>query len=248
MNKTFKAALAAVVALSATQVAKADLTMQGAVGLPLNPTAQIPNEGGVRLQGNYFDGDGLKYFGLFAAGRVSDNIEISGGINKLDAPAGALIDKTGVSIGAKYLITRESDPAGVRFAVGAGYDHALIKNIHVYGVATKAFGNAADRAPITGHLGLRWDRFDFPVAGSDSKVSVYAGAEVPLSKTGDFSVIGEVQSKNIDGGNAPYSISGRFRPQGKPFGITAGYQRQGIVSDGNFFVQLGWTFDTGAKK
>jgi hypothetical protein len=247
MNKTFKAAIAAVVALSATQAARADLTLNGAVGLPLNPTAQIPNEGGVRLQGNFYDGDGgLKHYGLFAAGRVGENIEISGGINKLDAPAGSLLDKTGFAIGAKYLITRESDPAGVRFAVGAGYDHALIKNVHVYGVATKSFGNPTNRAPITGHLGLRYDRFDFPVAGDTDKVSVFAGAEVPLSSTGDFSLVGEIQSKNIDGGDAPYSISGRYRPQGKPFGISAGYQRQGIISDGNFFVQIGWTFDTGS--
>ena len=31
------------------------LTISGAVGLPLNPTAQIPAKGGARVQANYFD-------------------------------------------------------------------------------------------------------------------------------------------------------------------------------------------------
>ena len=123
MNKTLKAALAAALVVSTTQIAQADLTQDGAVGLPLNPTAQIPMEGGVRVQANYFDlgdlsiapfgrvGD-FKRYGVYAAGRVWKNLEISGGVDKLSAkentalvPAGTLnpIDKTGINIGAKYL-------------------------------------------------------------------------------------------------------------------------------------------------
>jgi hypothetical protein len=72
--------------------ARADLTYQGAVGLPLNPTAQIPAEGGVRVQGNYYDfGDAStsttsadsKLYGLYAAGRVAGKVEISGGVQQV---------------------------------------------------------------------------------------------------------------------------------------------------------------------
>ncbi len=249
MNKTFKAALAAALVFGSAQVAHADLNLSGAVGLPLNPTAQIPDPGGVRLQGNYYDGGdagggSAKTYGIFAAGRVGEKIEVSGGINRLDG-AGAGIDKTGFALGAKYLFTKESDPAGVRFAVGAGYDRALLKNYHVYAVATKYLGSVSgDKVPVVGHLGLRYDHFGSVV--DDSKVSVYAGAEVPLSRTGEFQVIGEIQSKNVTGGKVPYSASLRYRPKGKPFGVTAGWQRHGVISDGGFFVQLGYTFNTGS--
>ena len=253
MNKTFKAVIAAAVALSCAQGAQADLTISGAVGLPLNPTAQIPNEGGIRLQGNYYDlgnpgGGSVKNYGLFAAGRAGDNVEISGGINKLDVPGGGPLDRAGGAIGAKYLFTRESDPAGVRFAVGAGYDHALVENIHVYGVATKYLGELTEgKVPITGHLGLRYDRFDFGGGGGDSKkLSVFAGAEVPITRTGEFQLVGEIQSKNVDfaGSKFPFSIGARYRPQGSPFGVSAGFARQGLTTDSGFYVQLGYTFDT----
>lgn len=225
MKKTFKVALAATLALSTAQAARADLNINGAVGLPLNPTAQIPEPGGVRLQGNYYDGGdagagNAKYFGIFGAGRAGNNIEINGGINRLDG-AGAGVDQTGVAIGAKYLITRESDPAGVRFAVGAGYDHALLRNFHVYGVATKYLGTVTgERLPIAGHLGIRFDRWGSVV--DDNKVSIFAGAEVPLTRTGDFQVLGEIQSKNVTGGDVPYSVALRYRPRRAPFGVTAG--------------------------
>ena len=246
MNKTFKAALVAALALGAAQVAHADLNINGAVGLPLNPTAQIPEPGGIRLQGNYYDGGDVaggdaRLFGLYGAGRLSGNWEVSGGVNRLDAD-GTTFEKTGFAIGAKYLFTRESDPAGVRLAVGAGYDHALLKNVHVYGVASKSLsGLTGGKLGIVGHLGLRWDRWGHNIV-DDDRVSVFAGAEVPLSSGGDFQLVGEIQSKNVSGGDTPYSIGLRFRPQGRPFGISAGWQRQGLISDGGFFVQLGYTF------
>lgn len=251
MNKTFKAVLTAALALGATQTAKADLTISGAVGLPLNPTAQIPEPGGVRLQGNYYDGGdvaggNVKQFGLFGAGAIGTNWEVSGGVNRLDG-AGPGIEKTGVAIGAKYLFTRESDPAGVRFAVGGGYDHALLKNFHVYGVASKYLGAVSgDRLPLTGHLGVRWDKWDH-AAVDDDQFSVFAGAEVPLTRTGDFQAIGEIQSKNVNGGDIPYSVALRYRPARSPFSVTGGWQRQGLISDGGFFVQVGYTWSRGTN-
>jgi len=259
MKKTFKVALAATLALSTAQAARADLNINGAVGLPLNPTAQIPEPGGVRLQGNYYDGgdagvgNDAKLFGIYGAGRVGENIEVNGGISRLDDTGVQGLDRTGIAIGAKYLITRESDPAGVRFAVGAGYDRALLNNIHVYGVASKYLGAVTgERVPVVGHLGLRYDKWGNNVI-DDSQISVFAGAEVPLSRTGDFQVLGEIQSKNVSGGRVPYSAALRYRPRRSPFGVTVGWQRQGLVSDGGFFLQAGYTFggraaDTGTGR
>lgn len=278
MNKTLKAALAAALVVSSAQIAQADLTQDGAVGLPLNPTAQIPMEGGVRVQANYYDfgdldvapfgriGD-FKRYGVYAAGRVWKNLELSGGIDKLSAkentavvPAGALnpIDKSGIAIGVKYLITRETEPAGVRFAVGAGYSRANLKNMHVYGVATKSFGEVRTegRNPVTGHLGLRYDRYDIDnlVAGApkSSRVSVYAGVEVPVAES--ITLVGELQSKNQEFGrnlgvgwpsSVPYSASIRYRPQGQGFSGSVGIARQGLTGDNGLFLQIGYSFDTG---
>ncbi len=237
-------ALATVAVAALAGSAHADLNISGAVGLPLNPTAQIPGDEGARVQGNYYDlGGDATYYGLFAAARVGEKIEINGGVNKLDANGGPF-DRTGFAVGAKYLISRENDPAGVRLAVGAGYNQALLKNTNAYVVGTKYLG-ATDggRIPITGHLGLRYDNFDTGFGNSD-KFSVFAGAEVPLSQTSGFTAVGEVGSEIADGGGTPYSISVRYRPQGRPFGASVGLAQTGIGDGSRVFAQLGYTFNT----
>lgn len=255
MNKTIQAALAATLMIGLAHGARADLDLNGEVGLPLNPTAQVPNKGGVRVQGNYYDmnvsggGGNFKLYGLEGAGAIANNLELNGGISKLKAPNGSGLDRSGLDIGAKYLITHETDPAGVRIAVGAGYSRALLNNVRGYVVASKYLGTVtADRVPITGHLGLRYDRFTIPNGGGRSnKASVYVGAEVPLTREGNFQFIGELQSKNNKFGNAkvPFSAGIRFRPAGKGFSATLGVQRQGLINtSGKFFAQLGYTFDT----
>jgi len=273
VNKMMKAALAATLVAGAAQTARADLTLNGAVGMPLNPTAQIPLQGGIRLQANYFDlgdveeggerlGD-FKFYGLHAAGRVGQMpLEISGGVERLRAQTDedALedifddLDRTGLALGAKYLFTRETDPAGIRLAAGVGYSRALLNNIHAYVVGTKYLGAVTgERVPITAHLGLRWDRFKLPeeqgAAGDDDKstrVSVYGGVEIPITRGGDFTFVGELQSKNTDFEEAkfPFSASVRFRPQNQAFSASLGIQRQGIVEDTGIFAQLGYSFDT----
>jgi hypothetical protein len=85
------------------------LTLNGVVGLPLNPTANVPNKGGLRIQGDYFDlgsivldnnfrnsplgvqfdrnqeiGD-TKFYGLHAAYGLTKRLEINGGIEHLRA-------------------------------------------------------------------------------------------------------------------------------------------------------------------
>lgn len=246
MNKTLKAALAAVVVVGSAQAAHADLNLTGAVGLPINPTAQIPGQGGVRIQGDYWDvGDDTKFYGIHAAGRVGEApLEISGGVSRLDFGPD---DETGLDVGIKYLFTKETDPAGVRLAVGAGYSKALAKNKHAYLVASKYMGEiTGERLPVIVHGGVRYDRFDF--GGSDeNKVSVFIGTEIPITRTGDWQVVGEIGSKVVDDGRVPYSASIRYRPQGKGFGVSAGIARHGLSHDNGFFAQIGYTFDTGAS-
>ena len=262
MKKTFVAGatLAAVALTGAMSMspARADLTYQGAVGLPLNPTAQIPELSGVRVQGNYFDlggaaGGSLRYYSVVGAGRVSDRIEVNGGITRLDGSnALTFLDKTSFAVGAKYLFTRESDPQRVRLAAGVGYDRALLRNLYAYGVATKSFGRGISegRRAITGHLGLRYDRFDSGgIGGNESnKLSVYGGVEVPVAES--LAIVGELQSKKTEFFNAktPYSLSVRYRPQNSPLGASVGVARQGVIGVNNgarVFAQVGYTFGGG---
>jgi hypothetical protein len=250
-----KAALAALVMASTAISAKADLNINGEVGLPLNPTAQIPQPNGARVQANYYDlGDnvlgGTKNYGVFAAARLADRFEISGGVSKLDHPLPGL-ENTGLAIGAKYLFSRETEPAGVRIAVGAGYNRVLAKNVHAYVVASKYLGQLTEgRTPITGHLGLRYDRFSFSDVGggNSNRASLFAGVEVPVTATGDIQLVGEIGSKNNEFGAAdfPYSASVRYRPAGQGFSASVGVQRQGLggLGDNGLFLQLGYSFDT----
>ena len=261
------AALAAATVGAGADVARADLTYQGAVGLPLNPTAQIPEPGGIRLQGNYYDFGSANgtlssvdsnLLGLAAAGRVGE-FEISGGIqntrNRTSVLGSSNSDnEVGFSLGGKYLFTRETDPAGVRIAAGLGYaDFDAFagngRNIHAYLVASKYLGEVTgERVPITGHAGIRYDRFTFGDSANrarTSKGSLFAGAEVPITARGDVAFVGELQTKNVSGGSTPYSASVRYRPQGQPFGASIGVQRQGL-GDSGLFLQIGYTFGGGA--
>lgn len=264
MKKTLQGIVAAAVVVASASAAKADLTVNGAVGLPLNPTAQIPSKDGVRVQGNYYElgdfgGESTKLYGVYAAGRVGDNLEINGGFEKLDGPSTVTdfgsfnFKRTGFAVGAKYLFTRESDNPGVRIAAGVGYNRAQANNLYAYVVGTKYFGElTGERVPVTGHLGLRYDRFDYSsfanfTDGKSSKASLFAGVEVPITRNGDFSFVGELQTKNADEAKGPFSASVRYRPAGQGFAASVGLQRRSIgIGDNssNLFAQLGYTFDT----
>lgn len=245
MNTLFKVALATIVMAGMSGVARADLNFNGEVGLPINPTAQIPEAGGARVQGNYYDlGSGSDFYSIAGAVRASRTspIEINGAINYVDATGDS---DTGFSIGAKYLFTREA-VSGVRVAAGAGYTNfSQVDNLRAYVVASKSFGKVVDgRANTVGHLGLRYDNFDTSsVLGDSDKVSVFAGAEVPVTRDGALQVVGEIGSRTLDGGDSPYSLSLRYRPIQRPFGASIGVQRLGFASDNaRLFVQVGYTF------
>ena len=218
------------------------LTLNGAVGNPLFPTAQLPARGSWRIQGNYFDigkinnvkndssmdesfGE-MSFYGIHAAGRPwKMPLEVSIGVEKLRARgrnvynAGGFtddvefddLDKAGIAVGAKYVFARETDPLGVRLAVGAGFSEALLKNVHAYVVGTKSF--RAGRRTVTTHLGVRYDRFkfqgninesdgttriDIPFEDTSGKVSLYGGLEMPLDRRGRWSFVGEAATRNSD--------------------------------------------------
>jgi hypothetical protein len=262
-----KAALATALVVGASSSAKADLTYQGAVGLPINPTAQIPLPGGVRVQGSYYDlGDtasganraDAKFYGIHAAGRAGGTFEVNGGVHQfrsnVTTVGGTVGDRsTGFSLGGKYLFSRETDPEGVRLAVGAGFQDQDVfgldgKNYHAYLTASKYLGAVSgERVPVTGHLGLRYDRYEFQLGAGpntrSNKASVFAGVEVPFTRTGDLSFVGELGTKTVAGGSTQYSASVRYRPQEQPFSASLGIQRLSIADSG-LFAQIGYSFDT----
>jgi hypothetical protein len=252
----FKTLTAIVTLLSAPLAAKADLDINGATGLILNPTANIVEKGQPVVQASYYDFGTLendKYYGVFGAVGVSDNLEISGGLNRYRTDFDSW-QRNDFAIGAKYKLLSDAEK-GLNVAVGAGTNRGMQRNVHAYVAATKALGNRENRAPITGTVGVRWDRFQADDDFRSSKASVFAGLEVPLTRQGEWSVLGEIQSNNYENTDPaytdrvkfPYSIGVRYRPNNQPFSITAGVQRQGILTaygetKPKLFVQAAYTF------
>lgn len=250
MKNYFKIALAALAVAGMGSAASADLTYNGAVGLPLNPTAQVPQQNGARVQLNYLKAaEDADIYSLGGAVRIGNSpFEVNGSINQLRVDEGT--DDIGFSIGAKYLFSRETDPAKVRLAAGLGFERLSAfdtdyDNTFGYLVASKYLTQAIDgRIPVVGHLGVRWDKFE---AGGfdDDKFSIYGGVEVPLTRKGDFRVVGELGTERVEDGEMPYSVGLRYRAANQPFGATIGLARHGVFGDdAELFAQLGYTFDT----
>ncbi|MDQ3814270.1 MAG: hypothetical protein M3347_10010 [Armatimonadota bacterium] len=246
MNKTFKAALAATLVVGTASMARADLSADGQVGLILNPTAQKPDAGTVRVQGEYArinaqgSGNDVDFFGIVGAGGIGDNFEVSGGVQHIKNGD----DDTGFTIGAKYVHMPRVGAAGSRglnIAAGAGYSKVRTKNLYGYLVGTMAFGAppASGRAPITGSLGVRFNKFD-DVLGDDNQVAVYGGVEVPFTRTGDWSGVAELGSQPVDGGDVQYSLGVRFRPAGQAWSAGAGILRTGFGDDTGFYALIGY--------
>jgi hypothetical protein len=109
------------------------LTINGAVGNPLFPTAQIPAQGSWRIQGSYYDmgslgnvkndssfdenfGD-MSFYGIHAAGRPwKTPLEISIGVEKLRARGHNVYNAGGFTDSTEFT---DLDKAGI--AVGAKY-------------------------------------------------------------------------------------------------------------------------------
>lgn len=251
---------AAAIALSCGGSVRADQTLQGAIGLPLNPTAQLPPKDLVETQATYYDLGSLslagikisdeKYYGLQAAGRLLNRLEVSGGFSRIHAsdPLNlglSIIDKTTIDIGAKYLLTSESHK-NLQVAVGVGYDRSLLRNTSAYLVADKSFALTGSLRP-TMHLGLRHDHFSTAFFGgpASSKYSVFGGLELPVDRAGNLALVGEIQTKNNDLGreSTPYSLGVRYRVPKCGLTASAGVQRFGVFDGGGVYAKIGYAFN-----
>lgn len=243
-KQMLKAALAATVVLGTAGAAKADLTLNGNTGHFLNPNAYLVEQDRPQVQVNYFQifdepGYSVNTYNLAGVMRAGDRAEVGAGISKLDSDY-PYDNDTDFILNAKYQL-RAPENSNFALAAGVGYNGALADNKYAYLVASKPFGNIIDRGAISASLGVRWDSFS--MWGDDSsKISLFGGVEVPVGDK--LSVIGELQSKNldIDGAQSPYSVGLRYRAS-ETVTIGAGLARTGIMEEGSkFFAQIGYNF------
>ncbi|MEO6906823.1 MAG: hypothetical protein ABI210_02940 [Abditibacteriaceae bacterium] len=259
MKHTWKAGLVVVALAACAGAAKADVTLSGPTGLFLNPTAQVAQKSAdvaVEYQRLSQGGNSANLYGIVGAIQLANKLELNGGFRRVSLDGVHANDYNG---GLKYQVLNQSEK-GFALAVGADYGRTTLNipsfvdltftSYDAYVAGTKDFNSGSGRAPIQGTLGLRWNhlKVDFGGLGSisDSKVDVFAGVAVPLSKTGEFSLIGELGSKRLEGGSSPYSIGVRYHPKASSFNVGAGYARGntgGILGDSKgLFVQAGYQF------
>lgn len=239
MNKTLHITIATMVGLSIAQTASAQgtsaqtanaptfaanhngLTINGAVGNPLFPTAQIPAQGRWRIQGSYYDMGNLgnvkndssfdenfgdtSFYGLHAAGRPwKTPLEISIGVEKLRARGGNVYNAGGFTDDVEF---NDLDKAGV--AVSAKY--LFTRNTDPLGLRIAGgagFSQAllknvhaylvgtksfkTGRRTITTHLGVRYDRFKFK--GTINESDGTTRLDIPFEDTsGKVSLYGGVE-------------------------------------------------------
>lgn len=244
---TWKVAIAAA-ALVGTAVfgsaAKADLTLDGQTGLFINPTAEVADQGSAEVQADYqrtsSGGSHANTYGVGIAGGVAEGLELSANYNR---HSGSGDHANEWRVGGKYQLLNQADKG---FDLAAGLNYGRLSGVDLthwtaYVAATKTLSQNVARAPITGTLGLRWDRYK--AGGSSSKASVYAGANVPLTAQGDFNLVGEIGSKTISGGTTPYAIGVRYTPVNSAFSVGAGIGRTNQAFRKNsLFVQAGYQF------
>jgi hypothetical protein len=265
MKHTWKAALAvtAVAMIGTAGTARADLTLDGQTGLFINPTAEVAKKGDAEVAVNYqranvdiFDGR-ISTYGIGGAVGVADKLELSANFNKLKLNSDlGDTDSNDWRIGGKYQLFNQSEK-GFDLAVGANYERidgegGNDNHYTAYLAGTKNFASSSTRAPIQGTLGVRWDRVTVPYSDDSSKVSVYAGANVPLTRTGDFSLVAEVGTKTLEtiagqDASTPYAIGLRYRPKASGFSAGIGFGRPSIVTQQelvgtSWFAQIGYAF------
>ena len=264
MKNTWKGAIAAAALIGTASAARADLTLDGQTGLFINPTAEVTAKGTGEVAVNYqhanadmLDGHTNTY-GIGGAIGVADKLELTANFNKFKFKSDFGDNSSNLwNIGGKYQILSQSDK-GFDLAVGVNYEWIDNKdNDHnnrytAYLAGTKNFATNTNRAPIQGTLGLRWDRVTVPDANSSTKISLYAGANVPLTHTGNFSLVGEVGTKMLEnikgvGAKTPYAIGLRYHPKTSGFSAGIGFGRPGIVTqqeliETSWFAQVGYNF------
>ncbi|HEX8235569.1 MAG TPA: hypothetical protein VF600_06395 [Abditibacteriaceae bacterium] len=197
------------------------LTINGAVGNPLFPTAQIPARGSWRIQGSYYDmgnldnvkndssfdenfGD-MSFYGLHAAGRPwTTPLEVSIGVEKLRARGRNVYNAGDFSDDVEF---NDLDKAGI--AVGAKYlftretDPLGLRIAGGAGFSQALLKNVhaylvgtksfqTGRRTITTHLGVRYDRFKF--TGNIDESDGTTRLDIPFEDTsGKVSLYGGVE-------------------------------------------------------
>lgn len=234
MKNAWKVAVAAAALMGSASVAKADITLSGPTGLFLNPTAQIAPRDAPEIAVDYqrYSNNGYHAndIGIAGAIQLADKLELNGGYHHLGGDS----DSDQWNIGAKYRILSPNEK-GIGVAIGADYSSFTNgggHNFDVYAAGTKAFNVNSGRAPIQGTLGVRYNDND----GGNSKVDVFAGVAVPLTRTGEFSLIGELGTSRVDHGDSEYALGVRYHPQGSAFNVGAGIARHTL------FLQAGYQF------
>jgi hypothetical protein len=265
MKNTWKVAVAAAALIGTASVARADLTLSGQTGLFSNPTAEIVSKKGPEIVGEYLhnseDGDRTNTYDINGAFQAADKLELNGGYGH-DSIHYNYAGETGTAnwwhIGGKYQIFNQNEK-GFALAAGADYSHYhenykyysaddgsyAEKDYLLYLAATKAFTHG-DRAAVKGTLGLRWDKYDGSYndgySQSDSKVSVYGGVEVPLTRTGQLSAIGELGSKRYDDGDTVWDLGLRYHPKNSGLSVGAGFGDPWSWGGSTWFAQIGYQF------
>jgi len=262
MKTQYFAAPLALLALSCSvSPSRADISIGGGTGLPLNPTADVAPRG-VVLEGTYFDFGGLsflgieltrqKFYGVRAATNLGDRVELTLGVDKLKASDdfGLGLDalgKTGLTGGLKLQVLAPRGEHNVRVAVGANRNRALYRNASYYAVASFDLGkNQLAGAARTLHLGVRRDRFSAEAVGGarGTETSYFGGIELPLTKKGAFALVGEIGTDNNNLGQqgTPYSLSLRYRQPRRGLTASIGSARQGLTPNSGLFAQVGFAF------
>jgi hypothetical protein len=67
-------------------------------------------------------------------------------------------------------------------------------------------------------------------------VDAFAGIAIPVTRSGDIKLIGELDSARYDGAESQYVLGARYSPQHSDFNIGAGIARHSV------FVQVGYKF------
>lgn len=236
MKMLTKVLLTATAALGLGTAAHADLTLNGASGMFLNPDARINSSLVPQIQANYNDfDDGAKSYGLYGAIGLGGKTEIGGGVGYLKTPGDS---DTGFAVNIKQSLIGVPG-VGTNVAIGAGYDDIHSGNLFGYVAATQNFGSRLTGHGLSATLGLRWDRFGKDI--DSTKASVYGGVDFAISNK--LHLIGELQSRNTKYDSpSPYAIGVRYSPL-NGFTLGAGIQRTGWSgSDGEFFLQAGYKF------
>jgi len=250
MKNTWKVALAAVALIGTASAARADLTIEGQTGLFINPTAEIVQKNAPEISASYLKNSNdefkEKVYGIHGVIQAVDKLELNAGLMHYK-------DNNNHStndwhLGGKYQILNQAEK-GFDLAAGADYaryngsgDTNSTNNYLLYLAATKSFQASNDRAPIQGTLGVRWDKSTYTGGySSESKASVYAGVQVPVTRTGEVSVIGELGSKTYDDGESVYAIGLRYHPKDTGLSLGVAYGRPWGYGHA-LFAQIGYTF------